>query len=407
MHSDHLLTAACQNPIALLYFNAGGGHRAAAKALKSELQRQQPDCPVVLVDLFAVLDPQQRFKRLTGFAPESYYNKRLSTGFTLGLKQELKVLQAMIRLAHPKLVRRLVQYWLALKPSMVVSLVPNFNRAIGASVAKCYPDRPFVTVMTDLADYPPHFWVEPNYTEHLICGTAYAYAQAVAQGVNPQHIHRVSGMVLSPRFYQSPTEHSPADQNAERTRRKRAREALGFAPDQAVGCVMFGGHGSAAMRQIALSLSDRPLILMCGHNEPLKRRLQRLTSKAPHVVVGFTDDVAHWMRLADYFIGKPGPGSISEALHCGLPVIVTRNAWTMPQERFNTDWVRDQQLGHVVASTALIPNAVTRLTAELAQYRANVMMLENRALFDIVALLQSIRKRATAGDRLQVLHLAQ
>ena len=384
MHSDHLSMAACQNPIALLYFNAGGGHRAAAQALKRELQRQQPDCPVVLVDLFAVLDPQQRFKRLTGFSPESYYNKRLSTGFTLGLKQELKVLQAMIRVAHPKLVRRLVQYWLALKPSMVVSLVPNFNRAIGASVAKCCPDRPFLTVMTDLADYPPHFWVEPNYTEHLICGTAYAYAQAVAQGLNPQHIHRVSGMVLSPRFYQSPTEYSPVDQNAKRT---REREALGFTPDQAVGCVMFGGHGSAAMRQIALSLSDRPLILMCGRNEPLKRRLQCLTSEAPHVVVGFTDDVAHWMRLADYFIGKPGPGSISEALHCGLPVIVSRNAWTMPQERFNTDWVRDQQLGQVVSTWAQVRQAVTHVTANLTQFRAAVGQLENLALFEVVDVL--------------------
>ena len=60
------------------------------------------------------------------------------------------------------------------------------------------------------------------------------------------------------------------------------------------------------------------------------------------MVVGYTTDVAHYLRLADFFIGKPGPGSLSEALHCGLPVIVTRNAWTMPEERYNTDWVREQ-----------------------------------------------------------------
>ena len=383
-------SCAWRGPIALLYFNAGGGHRAAAYALKTELEHQYPDWPVVLVDLFAVLDPQRRFKRLTGFAPEAYYNKRLSTGFTLGLKQELKILQAMIRFAHPRLVRKLVRYWQVMKPCLVVSLVPNFNRAIGASLESYRLDLPetlipeLVTVMTDLADYPPHFWVEPAYTGHLICGTQRAYAQALAQGLPAHRVHCVSGMVLSSRFYRSPTDDV---QVGDRLSRARAREALGFTPEQAVGCVMFGGHGSAVMRQIALLLVDRPLILLCGRNDALKRRLQRLTTNAPHVVVGFTDDVAYWMQLADYFIGKPGPGSISEALHCGLPVIVTRNAWTMPQERFNTDWVADHHLGQVVTGVAQMSQAVTNVTANLAQYRAAVGQLDNRALFEVVDLL--------------------
>ena len=46
------------------------------------------------------------------------------------------------------------------------------------------------------------------------------------------------------------------------------------------------------------------------------------------------------MQLADFFIGKPGPGSISEAVQQGLPVIVVDNAWTMPQERYNARQAR-------------------------------------------------------------------
>jgi UDP-N-acetylglucosamine:LPS N-acetylglucosamine transferase len=56
-----------------------------------------------------------------------------------------------------------------------------------------------------------------------------------------------------------------------------------------------------------------------------------------HHVVGFRPEVKRWMSLADYFIGKPGPGSLSEAVHMRLPVVTIRNAWTMPQERYNTD----------------------------------------------------------------------
>lgn len=372
--------------VCLIYFNAGGGHRAAATALMAELLRQYPDCSVNMVDLFQVLDPKQRFKRMTGFAPETYYNKRLSTGFTLGLAQELKLLQAMIRMSHPPLVAKLVDFWRATQPTMVVSLVPNFNRAIGVSLEQTGLATSFVTVMTDMADHPPHFWIEPGYTQHLICGTDHAVAQAISQGIKTSRIHRTSGMVLSPRFYDEPSQN-----------RRQARQTLGFDPEAAVGLVMFGGHGSAAMKRIATQLADQPLILMCGRNESLKQTLAGLERKAKHHVVGFTEDVAHWMRLADYFIGKPGPGAISEALHCGLPVIVARNAWTMPQERWNTDWIREQNIGRVLPSFTKVDLAVDEVIENLAPLRANVSKLQNRALFEVPQILMEILAATARG----------
>lgn len=252
---------------------------------------------------------------------------------------------------------------------------------------------PFVTVMTDLADYPPHFWVEPGCTQHLVCGTDHAVHQALSQGLPPSAVHRVSGMILRPSLYApAPT---PLD-------REQARQALGFAPGSAVGVVMFGGHGSNAMKRIATALDDHPLILMCGRHDSLARALKERASSAPHQVVGYTDDVASWLRLADYFIGKPGPGSVSEALHCGLPVIVARNAWTMPQERWNTDWVREQQLGVVLSSFREVREGVQQVLRELPTLRMNVARLSNRALDEVVELLASIaghRHEADLHDR--------
>jgi 1,2-diacylglycerol 3-beta-galactosyltransferase len=98
------------------------------------------------------------------------------------------------------------------------------------------------------------------------------------------------------------------------------------------------------------------------------------------------------MRLADYFIGKPGPGSISEALAMHLPVIVERNAWTMPQERFNTDWVREKQVGVVVRNFRRIDEAVARLLepATLSLCKANAAAIQNRAVFEIPEMLARI-----------------
>jgi hypothetical protein len=71
--------------ITLIYFNAGGGHRAAALALEDVMRQQERPWKVRLVNLTEVLDPNDAFRKLTGFAPEDLYNKRLARGWTLGL----------------------------------------------------------------------------------------------------------------------------------------------------------------------------------------------------------------------------------------------------------------------------------------------------------------------------------
>ncbi|MFM8768762.1 MAG: galactosyldiacylglycerol synthase, partial [Rubrivivax sp.] len=83
-----------------------------------------------------------------------------------------------------------------------------------------------------------------------------------------------------------------------------------------------------------------------------------------------------------------GPGSISEALHCGLPVVVTRNAWTMPQERWNTEWIRQTQLGVVLPSFTHVRAGVDALLADLPLWHARVAQVRNRALLEVPGILQ-------------------
>ena len=162
-----------QRTVDLVYFNAGGGHRASALALEAAIQREGLPWTVRLVNLREVLDPKDSFRRLTGMDPEDVYNKRLARGWTLGLAQELKVLQAHDPLgARRRWCAPLQQHWLATEPDMVVSLIPNFNRALCESLASALPGVPYVTVLTDLADHPPHFWIEKGQDQHFVCGSA-------------------------------------------------------------------------------------------------------------------------------------------------------------------------------------------------------------------------------------------
>jgi 1,2-diacylglycerol 3-beta-galactosyltransferase len=366
------------------FFDAGGGHRAAATALEMAIRAQRRPWEVRLLNLQELLDPLDILKKYGGIRIQDFYNTMLRNGWTLGSPQLLKVLQFAIRAYHRPTVRMLEAHWRETQPLMVVSFVPHFNRALGESFARAFPGRPFVTVLTDLADYPPHFWIERQ-PQYFVCGSDRAVAQARAMGHPDDRIFRASGMILHPRFYEVPVE----DRLAE-------RERLGLRPDLPTGLVLFGGHGSRAMLEIAERLErsqlDLQLIYICGKNEKLVNALRAKKSRLPRFVEGFTTRVNHYMQLADFFIGKPGPGSVSEALAMELPVIVECNAWTLPQERYNAAWILEKEVGLVLRSFRRVERAVAQLIepATLARYRTNAAALHNRAVFEIPEFFEQI-----------------
>ena len=377
------------------FFDAGGGHRAAATALEMSIRTQQRPWEVRLTNLQELLDELDILKKYGGIRIQDFYNWMLRSGWTLGSTQLMRVLQFAIWAYHGPTVRLLERHWKETQPDMAVSFVPHFNRALYESFDRAYPGRPFVTVLTDLADYPPHFWIERGQSQYFICGSDHAVAQARAMGNADDHIFRASGMILHPRFYETPVENRIAE-----------RERLGLRPDLPTGLVLFGGHGSQSMLEIAEGLDqsqlDLQLIFICGKNEKLAAALRGQKSRSPRFVEGFTTKVNYYMQLADFFIGKPGPGSVSEALAMHLPVIVECNAWTLPQERYNADWILENQVGEVLGSFDEIERAVARLIepATFARYRANATALENRAVFEIPEILEQIFERSRlAGTR--------
>jgi hypothetical protein len=364
--------------IDFLYFDAGGGHRAAATALKAVIDEQKRPWDVRLVNLQEILGPLDVFRKVTGLELQEIYNQMLARGWTLGSAQGLKFMHGVIRLYHRPAVRMLEKHWAAERPDLVVSLVPNFNRALFESLRSTLPGVPYVTILTDIADYPPHFWMEKQ-DQFLICGSDKAVAQARALGYTDDRMFRASGMILRPTFYQPVT----VDRIAERRR-------LGLDPERPAGLVLFGGQGSKVMLEIAERLADTQLILICGKNTGLAERLRALPGKASRYIEGFTSEIPYYMSLADFFIGKPGPGSISEAVAMGLPVIVERNIWTLPQERYNADWVLERNAGMVVPNFRGIGGAVSEMLRDLPRYQGAVKQIHNRAVFEIPDILAKI-----------------
>ena len=379
--------------LTIVFHHAGGGHQSAAEALRDTLTQQEHPWEVALLDIQELLDRLDLIRRATGLRIQDIYNLILRKGWTRFTPQLLVLLQGTIRAYHAPIVKALRAYWAQHPADLALSVIPHFNREIAESLRTGDKKTPFVTLITDLADYPPHFWIERE-SEYLIVGTERAQQQALTIGRPADHIFQTSGMILKPRFYEKTT----VDRVAERKR-------LGLEWDCPTAIVLFGGHGSQVMvditRELNQASSGVQLILICGHNQNLAAQLKGLQTRKPIAVVGFAQNVEYYMALSDFFIGKPGPGSISEALQFHLPVIVECNSRTLPQERYNAEWVTENGYGIVVPSFRQIAPAVRRLleSATYDEFRRKANEYSNRALFEVPMILEQCAERGATTSQ--------
>ncbi len=79
-----------------------------------------------------------------------------------------------------------------------------------------------------------------------------------------------------------------------------------------------------------------------------------------------------------------------------LPVIVESNAWTMPQERYNAEWVREQGVGLVLASFRRIVSGVDQVLrpTNYAGFQKAARAHQNQAIFEIPDMLANIMREA-------------
>src|SRR5260221_11345440 len=166
--------------IQVLFHDAGGGHRNAAVALQTVISQQNRGWQVELVQFQELTDHLDVLRKLTGIRIQEQYNTLLRNGWTLGATQLLRVLQGTIRIFHGPLVNLLSAYFQKSDGDLLVSVIPHFNGEIAEAWKRVHPERRFVTLITDIADFPPHFWIETAENQYVICGSRKAVDPALA-----------------------------------------------------------------------------------------------------------------------------------------------------------------------------------------------------------------------------------
>ena len=319
--------------VLILLSDTGGGHRAAAEAIRDALFRNPgPDALAVeLVDVFRDYSPAP-FKYLPEIYPWWVNNSKQSWGAGYNLsntRRRARVLSTTLFHTLELGLKRLLRE----HPADVIVCVHSALARPTMKAMQSLPHRaPFVVVVTDLVS-THHMWYERR-AERTLVPTAAALARGFENGLTRQQL-RLTGLPVHPDFIDGLTDQASA------------RLALGLAPHLPAVLLVGGVDGMGPVYRTARAINARrlpcQLLIIAGRNETLRRRLQSLAWNQPTHVYGFRRDMPVVLAATDIIVTKAGPATISEACIAGLPLILYD---AIPgQETGNVAWVIEHDVG--------------------------------------------------------------
>lgn len=235
--------------------------------------------------------------------------RRLPKLFGMGYRHEEKAFSGMASRALMKAAAPLHEYLIS-GGYDVVLCVHTFTATMMTAVRRRYGTNGI-----------PQYFIATDYTCSPGAGGSEMDAYFIPRGVKedfircglPEEKLVETGIPVQESFYQ------PRDREA-------ARAELGFPQDSRVLLLMCGSMGCGPIEELVQTLGGRlsentHLVVVCGSNERLCKRLKERNCSQQIHILGFTRKMNQLMASADLFLSKPGGLSSTEAMVKRLPMI--------------------------------------------------------------------------------------
>ncbi len=315
--------------VLFLFSDTGGGHRSAAEAIIEALELEFPGCfEIQLIDVFKQYAPPP-----LNLAPAAYpgmVRVPQMWGFGYHVTDSHRRARALTGAAWPYVRRAARRFAREQHPDLLVSVHPVMVTAILKGYGSHRP--PFFTVVTDLVTTHA-LWYDRRVDQYVV-PTEEARQRALACGVSDARLHIV-GLPVAQRFCQPTGD------------RAALRAELDWPGDGPVVLLMGGGEGMGPLFDVAAAIAVPggafALAVVCGRNRRLKEQLEAQDWPMPTRIYGFERRIPQMMQAADLLVTKAGPGTITEAINAGLPMVLYSR---LPgQEDGNVSYVVDQGVG--------------------------------------------------------------
>ena len=210
-----------------------------------------------------------------------------------------------------------------------------------------------IGIVTDFTMHP--FW-EDAPLDYYVTANELLNNQAIKKGITLEEIVPI-GIPINPKF-------------AHKVEKSEARRKLGFDEKDTIlvmsGSMGYGKIGSM-IKELDESTLDFQIVSVCGHNERLKRRIDRMKLKHKVFNFGFSDKIDLFMDAADCIVTKPGGLTTSEALAKGLPMIIAN---PIPgQEDRNVEFLLNNGAAFKISNTFPIDEALYQMFSNETRLR--------------------------------------
>jgi len=336
--------------VLFLMSDTGGGHRSAAESIAGGLERIGPgEFEVQFLDFIADCTPFPLNRAARMYRPAVTYGGPL-WGWFWRVNDDHRRMAILLKLFTPWARSRLTQQLRQTMPQAVVSVHSLSNHLAVQAVRGLDKAIPVITLVTDLRRAYAS-WFCPG-VDLCIVPSDTVRQKALACGLSPQQV-KVVGLPVSLKFGQ------------ESGGKSERKEKLGLKPDLPALLLVGGGEGMGKLFPIARAIAEArlpaQLLVVAGRNGALRRRLERVAWETPTTVFGFVDNMPELMAASDATITKAGPATISEAIACGLPIIISG---AIPyQEDLNAAYVVENGVGQVAEK----PGEIVSLLREWLQ----------------------------------------
>lgn len=316
--------------VLILMSDTGGGHRAAAEAIRDALLSKY-EAEVKLIDVFRAYSPFP-FKYMPEFYPWLINHSKSSWKVGYKLSDSRQTARTLSRGMYVTMESGMKQM-LRDNPADVIVCVHSVLTRVSMQALLSFEQRsPFVVVVTDLVS-THMFWYDRR-ADRTLLPTKAAYERGLLAGLAPEQM-RVTGLPVHANFAKSLTD------------KASARAELGWDLKKPAILVVGGGEGMGPIYNTARALNDRNLncqiVIIAGRNQALKTQLEESPWNQPTHIYGFVENMPRLMAAADILVTKAGPATISEACIAGLPMILYD---AIPgQETGNVDFVIENRAG--------------------------------------------------------------
>ena len=301
--------------VLLLSCGTGGGHNAAARAIAEELRRRGHGAEI--------LNPYSLCsEELAGRIDRTYIRnvqkapRLFGAVYRLGEWYRKLPLRSPVYLANRLMAPVMAEYLEQNRFDLIIT-THIFPAGILTAVRRSGVETPKVIhVATDYVCIP---FTEESECDAYVIPSAELTDEFAGYGIPREKLCPL-GIPVSSAF-------------AVGESRREARARLGL---------------SGSGKYILVS-GDTELIVVCGSNSQLYGELE--ARQLPNTtLLGFTDDMAGYMRACDLFVTKPGGLSSTEAAVCGVPMVHT--AAIPGCETFNAGYFSSRGLSLLCPSTA-------------------------------------------------------